>query len=224
MGESELVGARPVQHCRRQRAGLGDEGQLARACIDMREARVQANAGNEQPDAIRAQDAQAVRLCGIEHGRYGRPPVVQRGGVESGRQYRHRTCSEGPQLGNQLRYRLRGRADHRQVGRPGQLVDGAIGTLAGHGRVAQVHRPDRALEPTGKHVTYDRGTDAVGSVRRANDRDGMRLHELLQIARTQATVPAPSRGRMDVVSLVAPMAEPAVHSRPAHRADGPAST
>src|SRR5512146_2881260 len=67
MRESDMPAARPVEERRGQRSGLGDESQAPGACPNVGEARIQADARDEEADAVGAEDAQLMRPRSLQH-------------------------------------------------------------------------------------------------------------------------------------------------------------
>ena len=64
----------PVEHGRRQGAGLGYEGDAARSRTEVGKARIKADARDEQPDAVRTENAQREAPCFLQHCRAERAP------------------------------------------------------------------------------------------------------------------------------------------------------
>ena len=52
--------ARPVEHRRGERAGLRDEGEIARQCLRVREARIEPDARQQHAHAIRDRECASV--------------------------------------------------------------------------------------------------------------------------------------------------------------------
>src|SRR5437764_15465894 len=67
MAEPDILAVRPVEDHGAERARLADEGNAALFRAGMGEAGIEADAGYEQADAVRAKHAQQIRSCRIEH-------------------------------------------------------------------------------------------------------------------------------------------------------------
>ena len=68
MRKADAARRRPIEHRGDHRAGLADKGDVAGRRREMREARVEPDAGDDQPDAVRADQPQQMGARGVEHG------------------------------------------------------------------------------------------------------------------------------------------------------------
>ena len=131
--------AGPVEHGGHQGTRLRHEREFARQRIGMREARVQPDMRCQQPDAVRAQDAQQVRPCRVQHG-------CLLLGAQAGSQDHGGARAERTQFRNQACDRGRGRADHGQSGNQRQICRVCEDRFTGELAVLGIHRVQGPIE------------------------------------------------------------------------------
>ncbi len=115
--EADAARFRPVEHRGDQRPRLRDERDAARQRVDVRKARIQPDARNEQPDAVRPEDAQQMRSGRREHRFLQRRRAVRRSRAEPGADHDRRLRAAGAELGDDRRHRRGRRADDGELWR-----------------------------------------------------------------------------------------------------------
>ena len=137
--EKPMPRARPVEHAVISAPDCVTKARLARQRADVREAGIQAQVRHQHADAVGAEDAQHMRLGGIEHGLALR--LVEPGGEHHGG-----ARARLGQLGDQPRHGGRRRADDGELGHLGQRGDARVDRLAVEFAVLGV---DRVAAPLG---------------------------------------------------------------------------
>ena len=122
MREADAARRRPIEHRGDHRAGLADEGDVARRRREMRKARVEPDAGHDDADAVRPDEAQQMRPRGVEHG------LLQRAArfaqfAEPGGDHDSGPGAARAEFGDEARHRVGRRGDDREIGRLRQARD-----------------------------------------------------------------------------------------------------
>ena len=183
--EADALLARAIEQCTCQGAGLRHEGERAGQGIGVRKARIESDPRGKQPEAVRAEEAQAAGARGGEHGidqRRAVCPVL----LQSGRDHDRRTCPDRAELGDQTGYGRSRRADDREVRRGRERADAAHGRSVGDAVMTQIDEVHGPREAAAKHVARQRRADAPRSVRGADDGERAGREQVLQIARADA--------------------------------------
>ncbi len=189
--EPDAAALRVVEHRGRQRAGLGNERERARARADVREACIEPDAGHQQADAVGAEDPQAMRARRLEHAAH---QLRSRRRRRHGRDHDGRAGAAMPELVHQARQRRGRGADDSEIRRRRQLLDCGPGAPAGDRPVPQVDRPELATEAAGEHIADHRRAHAAGTVGCADHGDRGRTQQLVEVAGAHAA-PAASTAR-----------------------------
>ncbi len=118
MAEADAAFLGPVDQRGGDRPRLRDQREPAGARGEMRDAELEPDAGDHQPDGVRPDDPQQMRPRRVQHGLTQRP-------VDPGAQHHRRAPAAGAELRHHLGRHGRGRDDRREVGRLGQI--GGVG-------------------------------------------------------------------------------------------------
>gem|GEM_PF-5229095 len=181
VGEADIVGLGPVEDGGEQAVGLGDEGRATRAGRGLGQARVQAVAGHDEPEAAGSEQAHPTppgRGQGVG-GQGLLPPGLgagQAGGEQDGAARPARAQAiEGLGHGFGLL------ADHGQVRRQRQVLDGFVGQHAVDGLELRGDGHDRPQELAREQVAHDDGAGVLGLVRGPDDGNGLWPEEGVEI-------------------------------------------
>ena len=112
----------------------------------MREARVDAAAGAQQPDAVGTQQPQAARARGLDR-RRGEAPAAGCGRIEARADDNGSPAALRPEFSHEPRHRRGRRAEHGKLRRSRQRRHGAKRRPPGDRVAADVHQPQRAANP-----------------------------------------------------------------------------
>jgi hypothetical protein len=194
MREADAARRGPVQHRRAQGAGLADEGHLAGLGRLVQETGVETQAGHQQADAVRPQQAHPIFARRLQHRLLCGAPVLHRDLPEAGGDDHGGEHPAGAQGIDDPGHRLGRHADHRHVRGDGQGLDRRIGQNAGNRLVGRVHRHDRPFESALEQISHQQRADRARAVRGADDRDRRRRKQTIQIPSAH-DVP-PTRGSM----------------------------
>jgi hypothetical protein len=163
MRETNSSRDRPVDDASDECARLGEEGQLAGQGAGKSECRVEPDPRNGNAEAIWADDAQAIRLCRIEH------RLLLFGGEPSGDGH-DGSRSLGAELSHDLRHRLGWRCDHGNLRRFWQCGDRVKAGLARDFLVVGIDQKHFVRETGVKHVLGQDIADRALLRRRADHR------------------------------------------------------
>jgi len=178
--ETDACALCPVEQCTDERTGLRDERDTAGACTEVGEARIQSDAGDNQSDAVRPEDAQCMAPRALQH--RGRERAAARGRrLEARAQHHRRARAARAELRDQTRNAHRGCADDGEIRSRRQLPRRRIGAHAPHRRVPHVDRPHRAAKSAAHEVAHDRRADAAGAIGGANHRKRLRSEEIFEM-------------------------------------------
>ena len=186
MGETDALGARPVEHGGAQRPRLGDEGNPAGLGFDMRKTGVEPDVRHQQSEAAGPQDAQAVRCGRLQHrllegllGVAGTPLQIAAEDNCGARAAR-------AQFGDQARHGDWRRGDDGEIRGLRQVGDVGIAKHPRHSPVLGIDRHDRAGEPALQQVAHDHIADPVRGIGGAENGDGPGLEQAFESAHAHA--------------------------------------
>ena len=177
--EADLPALRPVEHRGDERTRLRHEGHVAGQCVGVSEARVQPKVRAQQAEAVRAEHAQQARPRGLAHGL-----LLRR--AQAGAHHDRGARAEAGEFVDQADHAARRRADHRQVGHARQVGNAGEDHLPVERGVVRVDGVDRAFERARAQVAPDRRADAAAAIGSADDDDGMRIQQLVEMADAHA--------------------------------------
>ena len=171
-GETDRVGDRPVQHRRAQRSRLADETDAARLRHDVSERGVEIAAWPQEAEAVRPQQADAVGPGDAHHLIFellaGRADLLEPG------RHDDRAAHAGlAALAHDVRHRLRGHGDHRQVDGARHLSDRLVGLDPMDRGRRPVHGVHNACVLGVDDVAQQRVADRALRVRGSDDGDGL---------------------------------------------------
>ena len=150
--------------------------------LHRRKAGVQANARNDQPDAVRSQHPQQVGAGRVQHGLLQCAQAVRRAGVQACADDDGAARTFLTQRRNQGGHRRRWRTNHGQVRHAGQRGHIRPDQLPADARALGVDQPDRPFEARALEVAQDHGAQAVGLVRCADQSDRGGLKQGFKVA------------------------------------------
>jgi len=160
---------------------LGDECDRIAARLDMREAGVEADAGDHHAQAVRSDDTQQMGARRLQHGLFEgltrRAEFAEPGGDDDGG-----TGAARPGLGDQARHGVRRRRDHAQIGSLGQGGDRGIGEHALDGAVLGVDGHHRAVEPRVEQIARQNLAHRAGLPAGADQGDGPWVEQGVKVA------------------------------------------
>jgi len=159
---------------------LRNEGDAAGARAEMGKARIESDARDDEPDAVRPENAQRMAPRRQQH-RIAERAATGGRGFEARAQHHGGARAERAELRDQTRHARRRCADDGEIRRRGQLRDRGAGRQARHRRAAQVDRPHRSPKPAGEDVAHDSGANASGAVGCADDRQRLRRQQVLEV-------------------------------------------
>ena len=174
IGEADAARHRPVEDAGDQRAGLRQKGELARLRPIEPEIGMEPDPRHGDAEAVRPDDAQAIRLRLIEH------RLLQRG-AESRRDDDNRAGAFLAEVSDQGRHGVGLGGDHRKLRRRGQRGDIAIAAPAADQLMMRIDEIDLAGETAGKHILGEHIADRAGFRARADDGDRARGENMLEI-------------------------------------------
>ena len=181
MRKTDIVGARPIEDGGAQRAGLRNEGYAAGLGREMGKAGVEADAGNQDAQAVGAEDAHAVTARIFRHhfleGAAFRILFLR----QSRGQHDDRLGALGAQFLGDAGNGLRRRANDGQIRCHRQVSDARIGQNAGNRLLAGVHRHDRTAEATEQKVAHNQGADGSRAIGSADHSDGRGIEQFIKI-------------------------------------------
>ena len=170
----DAASGRPIEHQRHQRAGLADEGEVARPGPRVRVRGIEAKSRHHHAEAGRSHDPQTMRLRRVQHAlpecrARGRP-----GAIEPRRDHHHGAGAARAEVGDQARHVLRRRGDDGEIGDDRQVGDGAVGEHTVHCGVARMYRHDRSVEAAREQVSRQHPTHRTRRIVGADERDRSR--------------------------------------------------
>jgi hypothetical protein len=191
----------PVEDGGAERAGLGEEGDVAGLGHGGGEGRVHADGGHDDAEAVGADDPHlgelrprglelffellAVFTCFLEAG--GEDEDAHDAGV----------AAFADDVGDELR----GDADDGEIRRLRQALDVGIGLDAVDGLALGIHGVDDAVVARADQVAQDGIADAVGPLAGADDGDALWFENLVEVANTHGGLRGDEDGRTVPVAL-----------------------
>ena len=182
MGKADATARGPVEHRRHHRAGLRHEGHPAflrraggKRCVHL-------NRRGDDAKAVRADHAQQMRTCRLEHrvlqrNSRGVAAFAETGGDDDGR---FRTACA--QLRNEGRHGLWRRADDGQIGRERQGLHVGIAKYPGDRVVLRIDRKDRPLETAFPQIFGNHGAYRMRPVACADERNAVGTEKSVEVA------------------------------------------
>jgi hypothetical protein len=179
--EANALFHRPVEHGRAQRAGLGDESDVALGGHGGGKAGVQTDARHDHPQAVRPHDPHALELPLLLDDHPLQLPTLLADFTKSGRDDYHTpgaclaAASDDP--GN----RRSRRANHRQVGWMRQTGNVLVRLDPLDGFPSRIDRVDHAAEARTNQVAKYRVAHARRGVAGADNRHPVRIENLVKV-------------------------------------------
>jgi hypothetical protein len=180
--ETHAARLRPVDDGRDDRARLRHEGEPPAPRRQVREAGVEAMPRHHDADAVRPHDAQQMRLGSVEQRLLQARAMGVAVFLEARRNDDRRPGAAGAQLRHELRHRARRRGDDGQIRRQRQARHVLVGEHALHRHVFGVHRHHRPAEAAAEQVARDHRADRARPVAGADQRDRLRLEQVIEVA------------------------------------------
>jgi len=170
--EADPAALRPVDDGRHQRTGLGEEGEVPLGGHAVGEARIDAEVGQNEADAVGAENAQAGRTRRLQH-------ALAQIGVEAGSDDDGGARAVACEIRNHPRDRVGRRGDDREIrsvrkGHHGWMTRDAVDR-----GVTRIDQLNVARKAAGPQVRSDDASDAASLLARPDESDGgRREHEL----------------------------------------------
>ena len=181
-GEADARPARPVEHRGADRARLGQERELAGPGVDVREARVEPDAGHDEAQAVGPEHAEAAPPGRLVE-RLEQRLATRVAALGKARSQHHRGARAGVGQGaHDLGHRGRRRADHGQVRHQRQRLRVRVREHARHRLVARVHRHHRPAKAPAQQVAHHHRAHPPGPVRGAEHGDAARPQQDVEVA------------------------------------------
>ena len=167
----------PLHQRRGNRAGFGNQRQVTGLRGVRGNGSVQARMRGNHPQAMRAEDAQAVRTrAAVQPLRQRTRALAQAGGEDDRRGHPQLGC-----LGHQLRHDRCRCGDHHQLGHPAQVAQTAHGGDAVDMRMAWIDPADLAGKAAFAQVAHHRPPGRTWTGAAADDRNRLRTEDRLQV-------------------------------------------
>lgn len=133
MTEANILSLRPLQHRRRQRSRLQDECDGSGLCKRLRETGIELYTWHLDADAVRADDAQKIWLCRIQH-------LLLKIARYTCCDDDCRPATPRAKFGDELRNRSRRRCNDREGGREGKLFHNRVARNALDRGIARIYK------------------------------------------------------------------------------------
>ena len=176
--EARVAHPRLAQHRARERPALQHDADRPLGDLIRQRQTVRGDSGGDVDEAVavRAEHGDAA-LAGEGAQLLLEPRTLLADLAEPGREHHGRADAGIRDLAHDVEHRTGGHHHDREVGRFGQVGDGAVRLLVVHDSTARVDEVDGAREPALHEVRVERAGPA-GLVRRAHEHDGCRVEEL----------------------------------------------
>jgi hypothetical protein len=174
--EADRSLCRPLGQSGDDRAGLGEEGQIALARHPRREARIEVRRRCHDAEAVRPDNAHAIfprctfRPLGKRSSSVAQPGREDNGGGDA-------PVGRG---GDDLRHRFRGRGDHRDIGCRVNRVDARDCRKTLNFSMMRIDDPELPRKTPGAQIADYRAANRAFAQACTDHRDGARKEQLLQ--------------------------------------------